>query len=36
MKAYELRVAAQDHHITEVHLADAIEALMETRKRLPS
>ena len=36
MKAYELRVAAGDHHITEVHLADAIEALLQTRKRLQS
>lgn len=36
MKAYELRVSVGDHHITEVHLADAIEALMQTRKRLQS
>ena len=34
MKAYRLRVERNDPHITEVHLADAIEALLETRDRL--
>ena len=33
VKAHALRVARGDHHITEVHLADAIEALLETRQR---
>jgi catechol 2,3-dioxygenase-like lactoylglutathione lyase family enzyme len=33
--AYRLRVERGDHHITEVHLADAIEALLATRERLP-
>lgn len=32
--AYRLRVGRGDHHITEEHLADAIESLMETRTRL--
>jgi catechol 2,3-dioxygenase-like lactoylglutathione lyase family enzyme len=36
MKAHRLRVERGDHHITEVHLADAIELLMDTRDRLPS
>ncbi len=34
MAAHRLRVERDDHHITEEHLADAIEALMETRPRL--
>jgi catechol 2,3-dioxygenase-like lactoylglutathione lyase family enzyme len=34
MKAQELRVARGDHHITEEHLADAIESLVATRPRL--
>jgi glyoxalase family protein len=34
MQAHRLRVARGDHHITEVHLADAIEQLMQTRDRL--
>ena len=34
MKAHRLRVERGDHHITEVHLADAIEALLGTRDRL--
>ena len=34
MKAQVLRVERGDHHITEEHLADAIEALMATRPRL--
>ena len=34
MKAQLLRVERGDHHITEEHLADAIEALMATRPRL--
>ena len=33
-KAHRLRVERGDHHITEEHLADAIEALMRTRERL--
>ena len=32
--AYRLRVERGDHHITEVHLADAIEALLARRERL--
>ena len=35
MTAYRLRVERGDHHITEEHLADAIELLMQTRDRLP-
>ena len=35
IKAHRLRVERGDHHIAEVHLADAIESLMETRDRLP-
>ncbi len=31
VKAYALRVARGDHHITEEHLADAIELLTQTR-----
>jgi len=34
IKAHDLRVERGDHHITEVHLADAIELLMEGRDRL--
>ena len=34
MKAYRLRVERNDPHITEVHLADAIQALLDTRDRL--
>ena len=29
-----MRVERGDHHITDVHLADAIEALLATRPRL--
>jgi len=36
MKAYCLRVERGDHHITDEHLADAIEALLATRERLPA
>ena len=35
MAAHRLRVGRGDHHITEEHLADAIEALMATRARQP-
>jgi glyoxalase family protein len=34
MKAHVLRVERGDHHITEEHLADAIEHLLATRPRL--
>ncbi len=34
MKAHRLRVERGDHHIAEEHLADAIEALVQTRDRL--
>ena len=34
MKAHELRVARGDHHVTDEHLADAIEALLAIRPRL--
>jgi catechol 2,3-dioxygenase-like lactoylglutathione lyase family enzyme len=34
MAAYRLRLERGDHHITEEHLADAIESLLETRDRL--
>jgi hypothetical protein len=34
MKAHALRVARDDHHITDEHVADAIEALLATRPRL--
>ena len=35
MEAHRIRVARGDHHIAEVHLADAIEALVErTRSTL--
>lgn len=33
-KAYQLRLERGDHHITDVHVADAIEALIATRERL--
>jgi catechol 2,3-dioxygenase-like lactoylglutathione lyase family enzyme len=33
-KAYSLRVERGDHHITEEHLADAIELLLATRRRM--
>jgi catechol 2,3-dioxygenase-like lactoylglutathione lyase family enzyme len=35
MKAHELRVERGDHHIADEHVADAIEALLATRPRLP-
>ena len=35
MTAQRLRVERGDHHITEEHLADAIELLMAARDRLP-
>jgi glyoxalase family protein len=35
MKAHALRVERGEHHITEEHLADAIELLMQTRERQP-
>jgi catechol 2,3-dioxygenase-like lactoylglutathione lyase family enzyme len=35
MAAQRLRVERGDHHITEEHLADAIESLMAARERLP-
>jgi glyoxalase family protein len=34
MKAHALRVQRGAHHITDEHLADAIEALLATRSRL--
>jgi glyoxalase family protein len=34
MNAHALRVERGDHHITEEHLADAIESLLATRPRL--
>jgi catechol 2,3-dioxygenase-like lactoylglutathione lyase family enzyme len=34
MQAHALRVARGDHHISDVHVADAIEALVATRPRL--
>jgi glyoxalase family protein len=34
MKAQILRVERGDHHITDEHLADAIELLLATRPRL--
>jgi catechol 2,3-dioxygenase-like lactoylglutathione lyase family enzyme len=36
MKAYGLRVERGDHHITDEHVADAIEALVATKDRLPA
>jgi catechol 2,3-dioxygenase-like lactoylglutathione lyase family enzyme len=35
MKAHHLRVERGDHHITDEHVADAIEALLAERPRLP-
>lgn len=35
MRAHQLRLERGDHHITEVHVADAIEDLMATRGRIP-
>jgi hypothetical protein len=35
VKAQRLRQDRGDHHITEEHLADAIESLLATRDRLP-
>jgi benzoyl-CoA reductase/2-hydroxyglutaryl-CoA dehydratase subunit BcrC/BadD/HgdB len=35
MAAQRLRAERGDHHITEEHLADAIELLMAGRDRLP-
>lgn len=35
MKAHQLRIERGSHHIDDEHLADAIEALMATRDRLP-
>ena len=35
IQAHRLRTERGDHHITEEHLADAIELLMATRDRLP-
>ncbi len=34
LRAYRLRVERGDHHIAEVHLADALEQLIATRDRL--
>jgi len=36
MKAHYLRVERGEHHITDEHLADAIEILLATRDRLPT
>lgn len=36
MKAHLLRVERGDHHISDEHVADAIELLLATRERLPS
>ena len=35
MQAHRLRVERGDHHITDEHLADAIEHLLATRDRIP-
>jgi catechol 2,3-dioxygenase-like lactoylglutathione lyase family enzyme len=35
MKAHQLRVERGDHHISDEHLADAIELLMQTRSHIP-
>ena len=35
MKAHALRTERGDHHITDVHLADAIEELLAMRPRVP-
>ena len=34
--AHRLRVERGDHHITDEHVADALEALLKTRDRLPA
>jgi hypothetical protein len=34
MQAHRLRVERGDHHMTEEHIADAIEALLAKRPRL--
>ena len=36
MTAQVLRVERGDHHITDEHLADAIESLLARRPRLPA
>jgi hypothetical protein len=36
MKAHELRIERGDHHIADVHVADAIELLLAARPRLLS
>ena len=36
MKAHHLRVSRGDHHVTDEHLADAIEELLAARPRLPA
>jgi catechol 2,3-dioxygenase-like lactoylglutathione lyase family enzyme len=36
VKAHRLRIERGDHHMTEEHLADAIEELMASRDRLPT
>jgi hypothetical protein len=36
MKAHRLRVERGDHHITDEHVADAIEGLVATKDRLPA
>ena len=36
IRAHRLRTERGDHHITEEHLADAIEQLMQARDRLPA
>jgi hypothetical protein len=36
VKAYALRLARGDHHITEVHVADAIESLLAARQGTPT
>lgn len=36
MLAYRLRLERGDHHITDEHLADAIEQLIATRERMPA
>jgi catechol 2,3-dioxygenase-like lactoylglutathione lyase family enzyme len=36
IQAHRLRVERGDHHISEVHLADAIEILLQSRDRLPN
>ena len=35
MTAHHLRVERGDHHITDEHVADAIEALLRQRPRVP-